>query len=79
MPEAPVHVVPHDPTWATHFEREKACLEVLLAPWRRGIEHIGSTSVAGLCAKPVIDVMAGVSGFAKSFEAIPSSRPSTLR
>lgn len=43
------------------FGREKELLETLLAPWRRGpIEHVGSTAVAGLCAKPVIDVMVGV-------------------
>lgn len=67
MPEAPIHVVSYDPTWATHFEREKAYLEVLLAPWRRGpIEHVGSTAVPELCAKPVIDVMVGVRSLVES-------------
>lgn len=67
MREAPIHVVPYDPTWVAKFEDEKASLETLLAPWRRGpIEHVGSTAVVGLCAKPVIDVMVGVASLAES-------------
>jgi GrpB-like predicted nucleotidyltransferase (UPF0157 family) len=70
MPEAPIHVVSYDPTWAAEFERERAYLETLLAPWRRGpIEHVGSTAVVGLCAKPVIDVMVGVASLAASVPA----------
>ena len=67
MREAPIHIVPYDPTWVAKFEDEKAYLETLLAPWRRGpIEHVGSTAVVGLCAKPVIDVMVGVSSLLES-------------
>jgi GrpB-like predicted nucleotidyltransferase (UPF0157 family) len=61
MTDAPVHIVPYEPMWTALFEAEKAFLEPLLAPWRSGpIEHVGSTAVVGLCAKPVIDVMVGV-------------------
>ncbi len=68
--QAPIEVVPYDPTWIAAFEREKQFLETLLAPWRRGpIEHVGSTAVVGLCAKPVIDVMAGVVSLAESLPA----------
>ena len=67
MSEAPIHVIPYDPSWIAKFEDEKAILETLLAPWRRGpIEHVGSTAVPGLCAKPVIDVMVGVTSLAES-------------
>jgi GrpB-like predicted nucleotidyltransferase (UPF0157 family) len=67
MPDASIHVVPYDPIWPTHFEREKAYLESLLAPWKSGpIEHVGSTAVPGLCAKPVIDVMVGVRSLVES-------------
>jgi GrpB-like predicted nucleotidyltransferase (UPF0157 family) len=67
MIEAPIHIVPHDPSWVAKFEAEKAQLETLLGPWRKGpIEHVGSTAVAGLCAKPVIDVMVGVPSLAES-------------
>ena len=67
MNEAPVHVVPYDPTWIDKFESERVALEKLLAPWRKGpIEHVGSTAVVGLCAKPVIDIMAGVKSLSES-------------
>lgn len=67
MSEAPIHVVPYDPSWVARFESEKTLLETLLAPWRRGpVEHVGSTAVPDLCAKPVIDVMVGVTSLAES-------------
>ena len=67
MSEAPVHVVPYDPSWIDKFESEKTFLEPLLAPWRKGpIEHVGSTAVVGLCAKPVIDIMVGVTSLSES-------------
>jgi GrpB-like predicted nucleotidyltransferase (UPF0157 family) len=48
-------LVPSDPTWPELYARLAAVLEAELAPtWR--IEHIGSTSVSGLLAKPVIDM-----------------------
>lgn len=67
MSEEPVRVVSYDPSWVEKFESEKALLEKLLTPWRKGpIEHVGSTAVVGLCAKPVIDIMVGVSSLSKS-------------
>ncbi len=67
MTQAAVHVVPYDAGWIVQFESEKALLERVLLPWRKGpIEHIGSTSVVGLCAKPIIDIMVGVASLATS-------------
>src|ERR671917_510706 len=58
---APVEVVPYDPAWPSGFEEERAVLEGLLARWLvADIEHVGSTAVPGLAAKPVIDIMAPV-------------------
>jgi GrpB-like predicted nucleotidyltransferase (UPF0157 family) len=54
-------VVASDPTWPSQFEDERRRLEPALGPWLEGgIHHIGSTSVPGLAAKPIIDMMAGV-------------------
>jgi GrpB-like predicted nucleotidyltransferase (UPF0157 family) len=54
-------VVPYDPTWAKLFRAERAVLERELALWLEGgIHHIGSTSVPGLAAKPIVDMVAGV-------------------
>ena len=51
-----VEVVPYDETWASAFEKIKHELEHAVGDLIVGIEHIGSTSVEGLSAKPVIDI-----------------------
>lgn len=56
-----VHVVPYDPEWPRRFERERAVLETIFTGLGVAIEHVGSTAVPGLAAKPVIDMMLGVS------------------
>src|SRR4051812_11425327 len=67
MSQARIHLVPYDASWVAAFQHEKALLEALLVPWQQGpIEHVGSTAVRGLCAKPVNDVMAGVTSLAES-------------
>lgn len=49
-------------------------LQGVLGPWLRGtIEHIGSTAVPGLLAKPVIDILAGVSSLEASRPAIEAA------
>lgn len=54
-------VRPHDPRWTARAEAEGQRLAGLLAPWLvAGIEHIGSTAVPGLAAKPIVDLMASV-------------------
>ena len=53
---------PHDPRLIEQAEVERARLVELLEPWLVDgvVEHVGSTSVPGLDAKPVIDLMAQV-------------------
>lgn len=54
-------VCPYDHAWAARAEVERAQLTDLLAPWLvDGVEHIGSTAVPGLAAKPIVDLMASV-------------------
>jgi GrpB-like predicted nucleotidyltransferase (UPF0157 family) len=60
----PISVVPYDPEWQRVFENERQVLERTLAPWLKdGIQHVGSTAVPGLAAKPIIDIVAGVRDF----------------
>lgn len=67
-----VTVLPYDPAWATRFAVERVALEAALAPWLSGgVQHIGSTAVPGLCAKPMIDMMAGVADLAAAAAAAP--------
>jgi GrpB-like predicted nucleotidyltransferase (UPF0157 family) len=68
--EEPIYLVPYDGTWPCHFEEERDRLARTLSPWLAGpIEHIGSTAVPGLTAKPVIDIMAGVRDLPSSLDA----------
>ena len=56
-----VALVPYDPDWARSFEAERALLERVLEPWLEGgIEHVGSTAIPGVAAKPIVDMVAGV-------------------
>jgi GrpB-like predicted nucleotidyltransferase (UPF0157 family) len=52
-----VQVVPYDERWPEAFGREEGRLAALLGPAAVAIHHIGSTSVLGLWAKPVLDVL----------------------
>ena len=58
--DEPVVVGPYDPRWPKFFEEERVRIERAIGPWVEEIEHVGSTAVPGLAAKPVIDVMVGV-------------------
>jgi len=55
-----IEIVPYNPAWAEAFEQERRQLEAQLGMLQARIEHIGSTAVAGLGAKPVIDIMVGL-------------------
>ncbi len=49
-----VILVPYDPRWPSKFEKEAAAVAEIFAGENVVIEHIGSTSVPGLGAKPVV-------------------------
>jgi GrpB-like predicted nucleotidyltransferase (UPF0157 family) len=51
-----VELAPYDPAWPAAFERIRDKLERLLTPYVVAIEHIGSTSIPGLAAKPLVDI-----------------------
>jgi GrpB-like predicted nucleotidyltransferase (UPF0157 family) len=71
LSQAPIEIVTYDPDWPRRFATEREALRKVLAPWLAGpIEHIGSTAIPGLAAKPVIDIMAAVSALAPSRPAI---------
>lgn len=52
-----VQIVPYNPRWPALFEHEAALLRQTLDEVAVGIHHIGSTSVPGLVAKPIIDIL----------------------
>ncbi len=53
-------IVDPDPAWAARFAEERARIAAVLGPVAHSIEHIGSTSVPGLAAKPIVDVLVTV-------------------
>ena len=56
-----VRLVSPDPSWAAQFEEEREALEEAIGGWAPGgVHHVGSTAVAGLEAKPIIDILVGV-------------------
>lgn len=60
MAEMAVYLVPHDPQWTEAYAEQAARVGALLAPWGVTVEHVGSTAVPGLPAKPIVDVLAVV-------------------
>ncbi|WP_027343537.1 GrpB family protein [Hamadaea tsunoensis] len=70
MRRDPIVIVPYDPAWPELFAREAARVTGALRPWLVGdVEHIGSTAVPGLPAKPIVDMLARVRAFEPAAEA----------
>jgi GrpB-like predicted nucleotidyltransferase (UPF0157 family) len=72
MADQRVEIVDYDPGWPGRFAGQRSVVEELLGPWLSGpVEHIGSTAVPGLRAKPVIDMLAPVGSLAGAQAAVP--------
>ncbi|MFS0881084.1 GrpB family protein [Metabacillus niabensis] len=54
---APITLKDYDPHWPVLFEREAKRIRSILGKKALQVEHVGSTSVPGLCAKPIIDML----------------------
>lgn len=55
-----LQIVPYDPAWPAQFEAEAIRIREALGSLALRVDHNGSTSVAGLAAKPVIDIQVSV-------------------
>ena len=66
-----VVVVPWDPRWPGHFETAAAELRAALGTAILDVHHVGSTSVAGLCAKPILDLLVTVPDFHAAEQLVP--------
>jgi GrpB-like predicted nucleotidyltransferase (UPF0157 family) len=53
----PVHLADYDPVWRDLFTREATRIMQILGDTAKRIEHVGSTSVPSLAAKPIIDIL----------------------
>ncbi|UNK16311.1 GrpB family protein [Paenibacillus sp. N3/727] len=63
-----IEVVPYNPEWKTEFEKIKKMISGYIGDLILAIEHVGSTSVEGLSAKPIIDLDVVI----ESYDVFPS-------
>ena len=68
---ATIHLAEYDPEWPRLFEREAIRIREALGGRARAVEHVGSTSVPGLAAKPVIDMVLVVDDSADESAYVP--------
>lgn len=57
---APIPLFDYDPTWPAQYAREAAKIRGALGEGARVLEHVGSTSIPGMSAKPILDILLGV-------------------
>jgi len=63
-------IVRYDPSWPLRFVVERARLQGALGRHALAIEHVGSTAVPGLSARPIIDIAVALPGLAVAAEAV---------
>jgi GrpB-like predicted nucleotidyltransferase (UPF0157 family) len=67
-----IELVPYDPEWPARFKDWRQKLRAVLEPPARRIDHVGSTAVPGLTAKPVIDIQVSVADMANEQAYVPA-------
>jgi GrpB-like predicted nucleotidyltransferase (UPF0157 family) len=75
----PVEVVAYDQGWPERFEAWRGRLVGLLGPVALRIEHVGSTSVPGLAAKPVVDIQVSVANLGDEDRYVPPCEAAGLQ
>jgi GrpB-like predicted nucleotidyltransferase (UPF0157 family) len=72
VPDMPIAIGGYDAAWPDRFAEQQGALTELLAPWLAGpVQHVGSTAVPGLRAKPIIDMLAPVRSLRAARAAVP--------
>ena|SRR5437867_1104389 len=69
--DAPITLVEYDPAWPRLYAREAQRIRSVLALRALQVDHIGSTSVPGLIAKPIIDILLVVADSANEASYAP--------
>lgn len=70
----PIVLLPHDPQWLAEAAAEAERIVRACAPKVLRVEHIGSTSVPGLLAKPLLDVMPVLRSYEDGFACVEPMR-----
>jgi len=69
---APIELIEYSPNWPRLFIREAERVRATLGARVLMLEHVGSTSVPGLAAKPIIDMVLGVADSADESAYVPA-------
>jgi GrpB-like predicted nucleotidyltransferase (UPF0157 family) len=69
--DAPITLVPYDPEWPHLFTREAGRIRAALGDRALQVEHVGSTAVPELVAKPIIDIDLAVADSADESSYVP--------
>jgi GrpB-like predicted nucleotidyltransferase (UPF0157 family) len=51
-------LAPHEPSWSERFQAERSAILAACGSSISAVHHVGSTSVPGIVAKPIIDILA---------------------
>ena len=70
--DGPIHLAAYDADWPGLFEREATRIRGILGDRVRLLEHVGSTSLPGLPAKPIVDMLLAVADSADEPAYVPS-------
>jgi len=70
-PAIPVELLPYDPAWANHAQRESMRVAAAISGMILAVHHIGSTAVPGILAKPILDLMPVVHSLIELDDARP--------
>ncbi|HET6978329.1 MAG TPA: GrpB family protein [Pyrinomonadaceae bacterium] len=67
---AQLRLSPYDSRWKTLFREERDCLQAQIGQYVLDIQHIGSTSIPGLPAKPILDIGIAVANFEEAVRCV---------
>jgi GrpB-like predicted nucleotidyltransferase (UPF0157 family) len=67
LPKGTVALFPYNIVWKCMYEEEKELLQAILGDNIIDIQHVGSTSIPGMIAKPIIDVAIAIEKFENAF------------
>jgi GrpB-like predicted nucleotidyltransferase (UPF0157 family) len=67
-----IHLAESDEAWPRRYADEAARIRAALGPALLGLEHVGSTSVPGLAAKPIIDIVVAVADSSDEVFYVPA-------
>ncbi len=70
-----LRLVPVGPEWSMRFSSESRRLSAALGAAALDIQHIGSTAVPGICAKPILDIAIAIRSYESGHALVPRFEP----